>query len=146
MCIILNTMFDGIRIFSSDKVWQQILSDLGAIVLDKPNVVDVNMDMLDITRPVDVIDLQIAVLNALDNSKIIHRIFGMAVSLSPMQEQIIAILDKTGGASVNDLKIALGYSPDAATHAVDTAIYQLRRKYGRDFILQNDGIYTIGRI
>ncbi|MCQ2599690.1 MAG: DUF3124 domain-containing protein [Alphaproteobacteria bacterium] len=139
-------MFDGIRIFSSDVFWRQILVDLGAVVLDVPNTADVNMDVLDIPRPVDIMDLQIAVLNAMDRSKIIRKIFGRPVSLSPMQEQIIAILDKSGGVGANDLKVALGYSPDASTHAVDTAIYQLRHKYGRDFILQNDGIYTIGRI
>ncbi|MCQ2599693.1 MAG: hypothetical protein MJ187_04985 [Alphaproteobacteria bacterium] len=139
-------MFDGIRIFSSDVFWRQILADLGAVVLDGPNTADVNMDVLDIPRPIDIMDLQVAILNAMDRSKIIRKVFGRPVSLSPMQEQIIAILEKSGGVGANDLKVALGYSPDAATHAVDTAIYQLRHKYGRDFILQNNGIYTIGRI
>ena len=48
--------------------------------------------------------------------------------------------------TVDQLKCALGYSPDASTHTVDTAIYQLRRAYGRDFILNTDGVYSLGKL
>jgi hypothetical protein len=57
---------------------------------------------------------------------------------------IVVLLFKTGGMSVNDLKNVLGYSPDIATHTIDTAIYQLRKTYGRNFIKNENGKYLIG--
>ena len=60
--------------------------------------------------------------------------------------QILVCLYKTGGMTALQLKDALGYAPNASTHAVDTAIYQLRRMYGREFIQNNNGVYCIGEL
>ena len=36
--------------------------------------------------------------------------------------------------------------PNMTTHAVDTAIYQLRKNYGKDFIQNKNGVYIIGKL
>ena len=43
-----------------------------------------------------------------------------------------------------ELKRLIGLSPDITTHTVENAIYQLRKKYGRDIILNINGKYKIG--
>ncbi len=139
-------MLSGIRVFSSDLVWRGILSDLNATVLDAPNVIDVNMDALDLRLPVSVMELKSAILSATDNSKIINQIFLRPIQMPELHRQIIALLYKTGGMTASELKVAMGYSPNAATHTVDTVIYQLRRAYGHEFIENEHGKYKIGRI
>ncbi len=139
-------MFNGIRLFSSDPVWRHILGDLGAVVLDTPDVSALDFDALGMKLPVDMEQLRAAVFVALDNSRIVNDIVGSNVTLSPLQEQIVAILHKSGGMSATDIRTALGYSPDVTTHAVDTAIYGLRKMCGHDFIINSDGIYKIGHV
>ena len=139
-------MLKGIRVFSGDTVWRNILSDLGATVLDSPTNSDINLDSLNISMPVPVIELKRVLLEASDNSKIIFKVFGTNVRLSNLHTQIIVHLYKSGGMHINDLKIALGYSPDVTTHTVDTAIYQLRKMYGHDFIVNDGGVYRIGKL
>ena len=139
-------MLKGIRVFSGDAVWRNILSDLGATVLDVPSNSDINLDSLNISMPVSVIELKRVLLEASDNSKIILKVFGTNVRLSNLHTQIIVHLYKSGGMHINDLKIALGYSPDVTTHTVDTAIYQLRKMYGHDFIVNDGGVYRIGKL
>ena len=139
-------MLDGIRIYSADTVWREILRDLGATVLDSPNNVDINLDAMNISMPVSVLELKAALIDASDNSKIIREIFGGTIRLSNLHTQIIVRLYKSGGMSANDLKTALGYSIDATTHTVDTAIYQLRKIYGRNFIINENGVYRIGKL
>ena len=139
-------MLDGIRIYSADTVWREILRDLGATVLDSPNNVDINLDAMNISMPVSVLELKAALIDASDNSKIIREIFGGTTRLSNLHTQIIVRLYKSGGMSANDLKTALGYSIDATTHTVDTAIYQLRKIYGRNFIINENGVYRIGKL
>ena len=75
-----------------------------------------------------------------------REIFGMSVSLPRIQAQIIVLLHKSGGMTGNELRDALGYAPDTTTHTVDTAIYQLRRTYGRGFIINTNGVYRIGKL
>lgn len=139
-------MLTGVKIYTSDKIWRQILSDLNATVLDAPNAIDVDFDNLRIKKIISPLELKSAILNAMDNSHIIAAVFKKGVSLPQLQSQIITCLYKTGGMTVDELKCALGYAPDASTHTVDTAIYQLRRAYGRDFIVNNDGVYSIGKL
>lgn len=139
-------MLSGVRVYTSDIIWRQILTDLNARVLDAPSMMDVNLDELNITTPISPIGLKSAILDALDSTKILNTIFGHSVSLPHLQAQIVVWLYKTGGMSVNELKNALGYAPDAATHTVDTAIYQLRKVYGRQFIQTNNGVYSLGKI
>ena len=139
-------MLTGVRIYTSDKIWRQILTDLNATVLDAPNVIDIDFDEFRIKKTITPLELKSFILKAMDNSHIIASVFGKDMSLPQLQSQIIACLYKTGGMTVDQLKCALGYSPDASTHTVDTAIYQLRRAYGRDFILNTDGVYSLGKL
>lgn len=139
-------MLSGIRIYTSDIVWRQILGDLGACVLNAPTVTDINFDDLEISDILTPMELKTILVNASDNSVILSQIFGKNVVLPHIQGQILACLYKTGGMTINQIKDALGYAPDASTHTVDTAIYQLRRIYGRDFIINNSGVYSIGKL
>ncbi len=139
-------MLKGIGIYTSDTLWRQILGDLGATILDAPNASDVNFDLLNIPKNVTVMELKSIILGIVDNTDIIRKIFGTNVLLPRIQEQIVTLLYKTGGMRSADIKNALGYSPSAATHTVDTAIYQLRRIYGRDFIINDNGIYRLGKL
>lgn len=139
-------MLKGIRVYSADGVWREILRDLGATVLDAPTNTDINFDALSISMPVSPIELKSALINAADTSKVIIKVFGRNVRLSNLHTQIIVQLYKSGGMDTVQLKTALGYSADAATHTVDTAIYQLRKLYGHDFIVNENGIYRIGKL
>ena len=139
-------MLKGIRVYSADSVWRNILHDLGATVLDAPTVTDVNLDSLSVSMPVSLLELKAAIINASDASKIITKIFGTHVRLSNLHTQIIVHLYKSGGMDSVSLKSALGYSADATTHTVDTGIYQLRKMYGHDFIINDKGVYRIGKL
>ena len=139
-------MLTGIRIYTSDTIWRQILGDLGAIVLDTPNSMDIDFDSLEITTPIGPLELKSRLLTANDTGKTLRLIFGKDVSLPRLQAQILVALRKTGGMTAGELKHALGYAPDVATHTIDNAIYQLRRTYGRGFILNTNGVYSIGKL
>lgn len=139
-------MLKGVRIYASDTIWRQILTDFGATVLDAPNTTDINFDNLNISVPLSSLELKSAILNANDEAAVLRNIFGTDVSLPHLQAQIIVSLYKSGGMTGNELKAALGYAPDIATHTVDTAIYQLRRTYGRGFIINSNGVYRIGKL
>lgn len=139
-------MLKGIRVYSADPCWRTILKDLGATVLDTPNTIDLNFDSLNIIMPVSPIQLKAALLDATDSSIIIRKIFGTNVRLSNLHAQIVVHLYKSGGMDSVTLKSALGYSPDTSTHTVDTAIYQLRKLYGHDFIINDGGVYKIGQL
>jgi len=139
-------MLSGFKIFSSDPVWQQIVTELGATVTTDSVLCDVNLDTLNLKTPVSPSLLKSSIIAATDNTAIIDSVFGEHVSLSHIQSQIVTLLYKTGGMSADDLKVALGYAPDATTHSVETAIYELRKLYGHDFIKNINGIFKLGRI
>ena len=96
--------------------------------------------------PISPIQLKAALLDAADSSNIIRKIFGTNVRLSNLHTQIVVQLYKSGGMNAATLKSVMGYSADAATHTVDTAIYQLRKLYGHDFIINENGVYKIGKL
>ena len=139
-------MLSGIRIYSADPFWRNILTDLGATVLDAPNAIDLNFDSLNIVMPTSPVQLKAALLDATDSSNIIRKIFGKNVRLSNLHTQIIVQLYKSGGMNAATLRSVLGYSADATTHTVDTAIYQLRKLYGHGFIINDGGVYRIGKL
>ena len=139
-------MLSGFKIFSSDPVWQQIVTELGGMVTTDSVLCDVNLDTLNLKTPVSPSLLKSSIIAATDNTAIIDSVFGEHVSLSHIQSQIVTLLYKTGGMSADDLKVALGYAPDATTHSVETTIYELRKLYGRDFIKNTNGIFKLGRI
>ncbi len=139
-------MMENIRVYTSDKYWRQIFTDLGVVVVDSPNLADVVFDDINIDTPISIPNLQTLVLNNIDNSAIVQSVFGKDVVLSNLQRRLIVFIYKNPGITMRELKLALGVSPDIATHAVETAIYQLRKKYGRDFIINKNGTYKIGRL
>ena len=142
-----DTMLDGVRIFSSDAIWRQILTDLGATVVDGPDGTGIDFDSLGLDMPTSVPALRAAIQRAADDDiRIIRDIFGRNVHLPMIQARIVILLYKSGGMSGADLRAALGYAPDATTHSVDTAIYQLRRTFGRNFIQNDNGVYRIGQL
>lgn len=139
-------MLKDIRIFSADKIWRKILADFDAVVLDSPDTADINLDDLELVLPVSALNLKTAILEGLDKTEVLQKIFGKPVNLSELQTKIVVWLYKSGEMSAVDLKNVSGYSPDMATHAIDTAIYQLRKIYGRDFIQNKDGKYRLGKL
>lgn len=139
-------MLTGIRVYSSDIIWRHILADFNAIVLDAPDTAEVNMDDINVDTPISTSELKALIINAQDNTKILKNVFGKIVYLPQLQSRIVVWLYKTGGLSLDNLKKVLGYMPNTATHAVDTAIYQLRKNYGKDFIQNKNGVYIIGKL
>lgn len=139
-------MLSGIRIFTSDSVWHSVLADFNAIMVDDVFGADLDFDSLDLVLPVTPLELKTAIINATDNAKTIEKLLGKDANVSSVQARIIARLYKTGGLSADELKLALGYAPDATTHTVNTAIYELRKKYGHDFIKNNNGKFYIGDV
>ena len=139
-------MFTGIQIFSSDPIWRQIFSDLNATVHEKPSISVINFDDLSVPPSVGLMELKSLILDAADIGRVLYEIFGKNVSLPQIQSQLLVLLYKSGGMTANQLKHALGYAPDAATHTVDTAIYQLRKTYGHNFIRNTKGVYSIGEL
>ncbi len=139
-------MLSGVRIYTSDNTWRQILGDLNAIILNVPDAACVNFDELSVADTMSAVELKALVLQAADEGRILTQIFGAPQSMPRIQTQIIALLYKTGGMTMSELKRALGYAPDIATHTVDTAIYNLRRAYGRDFIKNLNGVYSLGKL
>lgn len=139
-------MLAGIRIYTSDGVWQQIFSDLNATVLDTPFAADLNFDDVSVNGVLSPLRLKTLILSNIDSSDIIRKIFGSDVLLPRIQSQIVVALYKSKGLTSVQLKRALGYPNDVATHSIDTAIYQLRKNYGHSFIENDKGVYKLGGI
>lgn len=139
-------MLSGIRIFVSDPVWRDILTRLNASVVDNALFADVNFDNLQPDAPVSPLQLKSIIIGALDNRGALDMLPDGGDGLSPIQAQIVKYLVKNGEMTAEELKIALGYAPDANTHTVSTVIYALRKKYGREFIQNKDGKFKIGGI
>lgn len=139
-------MLTGLRIFTSDPYWRAIVADLNAVVVDDVNYADVDLDSLDLHIPVAPLELKSTIISALDDTKVLVSVFGHPVDLSPIQRNIVVRLKKSGGMTADELKVALGYARDTTTHTVDTAIYGLRKLFGRDFIINENGIFKIGGI
>lgn len=138
-------MLNGISIYVTDVVWKKILGDFGANIIANKNIADVDFDSLDIQPGINSLELKSAVLNAANSiqKNIMLRVFGRMVKLPEMQMRIVTLLSRREMSS-GELRIALGFSSDSATHAVDTAISQLRKKFGREFIQNKNGRYIIG--
>ena len=139
-------MLGNVKIYTSDKYWNHILADLGACLVETPDVADVIFDELSINAPISVDDLQSLVVSQFNNNDIIANVFGRDVVLPALQRKIIVALYKKPNIQMRELKLAVGLSPDITTHSVENAIYQLRKTFGHDFILNEKGGYKIGRI
>ena len=139
-------MLGNVKIYTSDKYWNHILADLGACLVETPDVADVIFDELPINAPISVDDLQSLVVSQFNNNDIIANVFGRDVALPALQRKIIVALYKKPNIQMRELKLAVGLSPDITTHSVENAIYPLRKTFGHAFILNEKGGYKIGRI
>ena len=139
-------MLDNIKIYSEDIYWNHIFSDLGAVVTDSPNNADVVFDDSDITTPISAIELKNYLIMRANNSDIIEKVFGRNVVLPQLQHKIVVMLYKNPNVNMAELKSLLGMNPDITTHTVENAIYNLRKIYGHDFILNEKGKYRIGKL
>ena len=139
-------MLENIKIYTSDTYWKGILTDLGANVVDSLNVADVNFDDIKINTPISINDLQNVILERFENKDIIESVFGYDVVLPMLQHKIIVALHNNPNITMRELKDLLGVLPNVSTHAVENAVYQLRKIYGCDIIINKDGKYSIGRI
>ena len=139
-------MMEKIKIYTSDTYWKRILMDLGACVVDSSDVADVIFDDINFNAPISVDELQNIILSVFNNNDIIRDVFGRDVVLPELQRKIIVALYKNPNIQISELKMAVGLSPDITTHSVENAIYQLRKTYGHDFIINENGGYKIGRI
>lgn len=139
-------MLNNIKVYTTDKYWSHIFTDLGAIISDTPKNADVIFDDILLNAPISLTDLKRIILNKIENRDIIQRVFGHDVVLPNLQHKTIVCLCKNPGISMRDLKKMLGILPDVSTHAVENAIYQLRKVYGRDFIQNINGKYKIGNL
>lgn len=139
-------MFENVKIFTCDECWQHIFTNLGADITDSPNVADVVFDDINIDLPITVDDLRRIIFDSLNNTDIITDIFGRYVVLPKLQHKIIIMLVKNPGITMQELKNLVGVLPGVTTHSVENAVYQLRKKYGHDFIINIDGKYTIGHV
>ena len=137
-------MLENIKIYTSDKYWKSILFDLGANLVDMPDIADVIFDDIKISAPISVDDLQNLIMNQFNNNDIIINVFGHDVILPELQRKIVVALYKNPNIQMRELKLAVGLSPDITTHSVENAIYQLRKTFGHDFILNENGGYKIG--
>ena len=139
-------MLENIKIYTDDVYWRAILTDLGANVVDSQNIADVNFDNIKIKTPISVDDLKTYILAQFENKDIIVSVFGDDVVLPKLQHKIIITLYNNPNITMRELKDMLGVLPDVSTHAVENAVYQLRKTYGCDIIKNEDGKYSIGRI
>ena len=139
-------MIENVKIYATDGYWRHIFTDLGATVVDAPNVADVIFEDDDIKLPISVSHLESIILNRLDNRDIIKDVFGKYTILPSLQHKVIIALYKNPDISINELKKLLGVLPNVATHTVENAIYQLRKNYGHDFIQNIKGKYKIGHL
>ena len=139
-------MFENVKIYTADEYWKHILTDLCAVVVDDPTAADIMFDTIGVCVPISVLDLQSIIFECVNNTDIIHRVFGKNVYLPILQHKIVVQLYKKPNISMSELKSALGVLPDVTTHVVENAIYQLRKIYGHDFIVNENGKYKIGRI
>ncbi len=139
-------MLSNIKVYTTDKYWTHIFTDLGAIISDTPKDADVVFDNLNLDAPISLTDLKRVILDKIENRDIIQRVFGRDVVLPNLQHRLVVCLDKNPNITMRDLKKMLGILPDVSTHAVENAVYQLRKVYGRDFIQNINGKYKIGNL
>ncbi len=123
-------------------VWRGILTDLGAQFSSRESA-DV---VFSTDKKISPCELKAEIIRLRDvrESAIIKKICG-GTALSGSQKKIIIALHRAGksGADAAELQYHLGYAPGADTNAVGTAIYQLRKIFGKEFIKHEGGKYKL---
>ncbi len=130
----MQKMLCDIKFWTNDAVWSRILSDLGALRVNEKSSAD-----LIFTQPskkLNLVELQSFILENIqkNENKILERIAGENYK------------ELTG--SMRKLIIDLSRGPVAPytnSHSLDTTVYNLRKIFGRDFIINEDGKYKLGK-
>jgi len=139
-------MLNGITFYTDDEIWQGMLSDLGAACVPRC-IADLVWEPDPAAAPVSPLELESKIMAWIDMSRksAVQRVCGSDANLSPLLSKIITLLDRAGAAGIGaaDLRLALGYSPDATSHALDTAIHTLRKTFGQGFIITENGKYKL---
>ena len=140
-------MLNGFRFWTDDKIWRGIFIDLGAVPAAR-DIADIEKKRTRGTiLKTNLLELKASAIAGADMrvARIIKNACGYDCDLSDAQKKIVLALAHADlGLSVGDLRAALGYAMNADTHAPDTIIYQLRKKFGGDFIKFDNGMYKLG--
>jgi hypothetical protein len=149
-------MLSRISFWTDDKIWCGILSDLGAVFVPRESADVVWVQRRPPTQelpPQQVagnsiplhkgagkftsteLKAEILRLRDLRESEILKKVCGNT-PLSGAQKKLVIALHTAGaaGATADELQQQLGYAHGAKTNAANTAIYQLRKIFGKEFI------------
>ena len=140
-------MPNTVQFWTDDKIWAGILTDMGYAVADATHGAD--FIWMPPSGPLTPMELRGEVLGQIDAARIadMRAIFGeRANTVGGVQEKIALMLYRRGGLTIRQINEFLGYSAETKTHTADTAIYQLRRTFGNQFIMCNNGIYSLGKL
>ena len=143
-------MFNRIIIFTKDTNWEYILTSLNAkVVKDHSEKADINLDLLNIKKPILIQDLKSLILSSisLNNDKILQQLnIDKNSKLSEVQKKIIIILFKNKKISIIELKDILGIAENAKTRCIENAIRQIKKNLNIDIIKNKNGEYFINGI
>ena len=121
------------------------MTDLGAEFVER-QLADV---IFSSNKKLSPIELKAEILQQIDarENKIIEKLCGGG-QLTGSQRKIIIALHRGGnlGVSADQLQQQLGYSSGATTNTANTAIYQLRKIFGKDFITNKNGRFQLGKL
>ena len=73
----------------------------------------------------------------------------MASKLARVKEIILELLSDENEYTTDDIQkqiVNCGIDLESKSSVMRTAIYQLRRAYGRGFIINTNGVYRIGKL
>lgn len=139
-------MLGDMTFWTEDKVWRGILSDLGA-TFGGAETADLIFVPEKYSGKLSPSELKSRMTADIDESRAraVRAACGRDAAVSPAQAKIVALLHRAGGngMSVDALRAAHGYSSGTTTHALDTAVYNLRKTFGADFIRTENGKYFI---
>ncbi|MCL2017255.1 MAG: hypothetical protein FWG80_00565 [Alphaproteobacteria bacterium] len=139
-------MLTGITFWTDDEIWRGILTDLGASFVAS-DAADLIFNPKEYAGVMNLLELKSKIMADIDTllTRAVHRTKGKNPNLSRYQAKIITLLERAGGAGVraDTLRAAMGYSPGVNTRALDTAIYNLRKIFGTDFIKTENGKYKL---
>ncbi|MCL1902537.1 MAG: hypothetical protein FWG18_02840 [Alphaproteobacteria bacterium] len=149
--------WNEIRFFSDCPVWHGIMTDLGAVPVPKASA---DVEIKQGKAPLAPMELKAKILADIDarEKKVLDSVFGhdansgprgrgtQAVGgLAPAQKKIVIMLQRAGAAGLGseELRTAFGYAHTTTTHTIETAVSNLRARFGSDFIKFENGRYIV---
>jgi hypothetical protein len=141
-CFIIPNMLGGISFWTDDLVWRRILTDLGAEFAPRGAADAVFAG----GGKFSLLELKAEILRLRDSREaLVIKKICKGAALTDSQKKIVIALSKAGERGLNsaELQEKFGYSAGAKTNAANTAIYQLRKIFGRRFIKNDGGRYRI---